>query len=367
MRIAICTDIYLPQLSGVADSIILVKEELERRGHTVLIYGPTEAWSFSMPGWDGNMMFAFPFGLKKLLKEFKPDLIHVHTFAPIGLGALFAGWRLRVPVVGTDHTFPADYLRFFGLDYAPIRFVVRRTNAWFYNHCEHIMAPSQKILVELKKYHCNKPMTVISNPLPLDLFRPLPEKRRLKAKYNLGDRVVLLFGRLGPDKNLDFALRVFAAVRSRTAAELLVVGDGPSRAVVETKVQELGLPPFVRFTGLLRGEELVEAINASEVYFITSIESQSMTNLQAMATGLPSVGPATGGLVEYIKDGQNGFLVPPDDLAAFTKAIVDLLENEDKRQRFSQAAYESVASFSLEAIVDKIEMIYENQLNHPGL
>src|SRR3989344_7944937 len=109
MRIAICTDIYLPQLSGVADSIILVKEELERRGHTVLIYGPTEAWSFSMPGWDGNMMFAFPFGLKKLLKEFKPDLIHVHTFAPIGLGALFAGWRLRVPVVGTDHTFPADY------------------------------------------------------------------------------------------------------------------------------------------------------------------------------------------------------------------------------------------------------------------
>jgi glycosyltransferase involved in cell wall biosynthesis len=364
MRIAICTDIYLPQLSGVADSISLTKTELEKRGHEVLVYGPTDARSFSAPGWDGSMMLALPFGLMKRLKKFQPDIIHVHTFAPIGLAALYAGWRLRVPVIGTNHTFPADYLRYFGLDYAPLRYLLRRTNAWFYNRCSYVTAPSQKIIDEMRAYHCIRSAIVLSNPIPLNLFRTLPDKQQSKLKFNLGTKTLLLFGRLGPDKNLDFALQIFAAVHRRIGAELLIIGNGPSRSALEAKVEELGLTSFVRFTGLLRGELLVEAIAAGDVYFITSVESQSMTNLAAMASGLPTVGPAVGGLPEYLKDGQNGFLVPWLDKTAFVDRIVELLEDSAKRQRLGRAAQASVASFSVETIVAKIEGIYEDQLSH---
>jgi glycosyltransferase involved in cell wall biosynthesis len=367
MRIAIGTDIYLPQLSGVADSISLTKAELEKRGHQVLVYGPTSARSFSVPGWDDSMMLALPFGIVKQLRKFKPDIIHVHTFAPIGLAALYAGWRLGVPVVGTNHTFPADYLRFFGLDYAPLRYFLRRTNAWFYNRCAYLTAPSQKIIAEMRAYHCSRPAIVLSNPIPLDLFRPLVDRQKLKAKYNLGEKVVLLFGRLGPDKNLDFALEIFAEVHQRTGAELLIVGDGPSRTHLEILVQKLKLASSVRFAGLLRGESLVEAINAAEIYLITSTESQSMTNLQAMACGLSAVGPAVGGLPEYLKNGENGFLVPPTDQPAFVWAVVDLLGDQEKRARFGQAARTSVIPFSVETIVDRIEKIYESQLSHSGL
>ena len=142
MRIALVTDIFLPQLSGIADSVSLLAESFTGRGNTVRIYAPDlpgaepdaairrqPAWA--VPGSGSGLALVSPFGVFADLKRFAPDIIHIHTCSTLGLSAMIAAKRLSVPLVGTDHTFPADYLHYAGLDYLPFRFVARKAAALF--------------------------------------------------------------------------------------------------------------------------------------------------------------------------------------------------------------------------------------------
>src|SRR3954453_20855727 len=128
MRIAIATDIYLPQLSGIADSIEALCGELAKAGHQMRIYAPRVAGApatesvqrlpaWAIPGSAGGLQLVVPIGMLADLRRFKPDVIPVHMFASIGWAAVYASRRLRVPLVGTDHPFPADYLHYLGLGF----------------------------------------------------------------------------------------------------------------------------------------------------------------------------------------------------------------------------------------------------------
>src|SRR4051794_13457682 len=110
MRIAIATDIYLPQLSGIADSIEALCGELGKAGHEVRIYAPRVAGApatqkvrrlpaWSIPGSGGGLQLVMPFGMLADLRRFRPDVIHVHMFSSIGWAAVYASRRLRVPLV----------------------------------------------------------------------------------------------------------------------------------------------------------------------------------------------------------------------------------------------------------------------------
>lgn len=370
MKIAFCTDIYLPQLSGVADSIQLLSNQLKKQGHTVRIYAPrvrnstNEADvfrlpSYSVPGSKDGLALALPIGALKDIKRFRPDIIHTHTFSTLGFLALYVSRRLGVPLVGTDHTFPTDYLHYLKLNYAPFRFGVRKFAAWYYNRCSYVTAPSRNIIDELKIYGLCVPTEVISNPVPMDIFRQLNKRAELKNKYNLNKKTILIFGRIAVEKNLDFALDIFAEVLKQTDAELIVVGDGPYRNAMEERARKMGLEQAVHFFGILRGERLVEIINASDLYLITSTsDTQSMTTLQAMACGLPVVGARAGGLPEYISENITGFTVPPTDKRVFTEKVVELLKNGALAEKFGDAAKRNILSFSPENIAKKFEKVY---------
>ena len=370
MRIAFCTDIYLPQLSGVADSIQLLSSQLKKRGHTVRIYAPRirnslnepdvfRLLSYSVPGSKDGLVLVLPVGALKDMKRFRPDIIHTHTFSTLGFLALYASWKLDVPLVGTDHTFPADYLHYIKLDYAFFRFIARRFATWYYNHCSYVTAPSRNMLDELKTYGLRTPIEVISNPIPLNIFRQLDNRAELKTKYNLHKKTILMFGRIAVEKNLDFALDIFAETLKKIDAELVIVGDGPYRSALEEKTRKMGLEKAVHFFGVLRGERLVEVINSADLYLITSTsDTQSMTTLQAMACGLPVVGAHAGGLPEYILENTTGFTVPPTDKRVFTEKVVELLKNAALAEKFGEAAMRSVFSFLPENIVKRFEKVY---------
>jgi glycosyltransferase involved in cell wall biosynthesis len=291
-----------------------------------------------------------PFGILADLRSFRPDVVHVHMFASIGWAAARAARRLRVPLVGTDHTFPADYLHYFGLGFRPLPTLVRKFAAAFYNRCRIVTAPSRSMIDELKAYGLKVPATVVSNPIRTELFRPLERRDLIKRKLGIGPEAVLLFGRVAAEKNLDVAVDVFAGVAERRRAELVIVGDGPYRAQLENRVAGLGLSPRARFLGELRGEPLNEALNACDVYLITSkSETQSMTLLQASAAALPVVAIRAGGLSEYVVDGQTGYLVDEGQRERFVELIVSLLDDRgfartigakgrDFAQRFQPAA-----------------------------
>jgi 1,2-diacylglycerol 3-alpha-glucosyltransferase len=370
MRVAIATDIYLPQLSGIADSIETLSAELAKAGHEVRIYAPRVAgaasagnvrrlWAWAIPGSGGGLQLVVPLGLTRDLRAFRPDVIHVHMFSSVGWAGVLAGRRLGVPVVGTDHTFPADYLQYLHLGFSVLQTLVRRFAAAFYNRCRIVTAPSGSMLEELKAYGLKVPTIVVSNPIRTELFRPLERRDPIKRKLAIGPDAILLFGRVAPEKNLDFAVDVFAAVAERRRAELVIIGDGPHRAAVEQHLAARGLLARARFLGELRGEALNEAINACDVYLITSkSETQSMTMLQASAAGLPVVAIRAGGLPEYVVDGQTGYLVNDGDRERFADLIVTLLDDRGLARSIGAKGREFVAKFAPPAMAAAFAAVY---------
>lgn len=372
MRIAICSDQYLPLLSGLVDSIETLTHELRREGHEVRIYAPTlpgavpEEHVYRFPSWtlpgSGNaMIVALPLGALKDMRTFKPDIIHTHLAGITGIFAIYASFRLSVPLIGTDHTFPADYLHYAKLNWPPFPYLVRKFSAWYYNRCAFVTTPGREILEELRAYGMKKPARIISNPLQTYLFRPLSEKGNLKKKLRIGERAVLIFGRIAKEKNLDFALSIFAQLSSET--ELVFVGDGPYREHIEKRVNELQIRSRVRFLGVLRGESLVEAVNACEVCLITSTgETQSLSTLQSLACGLPVVAANIGGPAEYIRDGETGYLVDPEDAETFVARLTKILNEPYTATRLGQQARQSVEIFSPERITAEFEAAYRSTI-----
>lgn len=374
MRIAICTDQYLPMLSGIADSVDILKTQLQKNGHEVRLYtlslpgqqkdlGVKRFPTFVVPGSDG-MMLVLPFGVMDDLRQFKPDVIHTHLAGIVGFFAIFGAWRLRVPLVGTDHTFPADYLHYVKLNFFPFPYFVRRFSAWYYNRCVFVTAPSKNMLQELTDYGFSRPAKVISNHIPTQLFRPLSNKEELKRKLGIGPSAVLIFGRIAIEKNLIAALHIFEQVAAKSDAELVFVGDGPYRKPLELLVSKKSFAHKVRFLGALRGEALVEAINACEVFLITSLsETQSMTTLQAMACGLPVVAIRAGGLPEYVHTDKNGYCIEPGNTMLFVQHILNLLVNPALAKTMGEQGRESIAPYSPEGITAQFEEVYQNAID----
>jgi len=375
MRIAICTDQYLPMLSGLVDSVATLTMQLQKDGHEVRLYTPNlprakpephifHFLAFAVPGSGGSMTISFPFGAMKDMRRFNPDVVHTHLFGSAGFLAWYAARRLNVPLIGTDHTFPADYLHYLLLDFPPFPYIVRKFAAWFYGKCDFVTTPGKSILDELHAYGMQKPSRVISNHIPLDLFRPLPDRSLLKKKWGIETEAVLIFGRIAAEKNLDAAIDVFAHIATRTDAHLVFLGDGPYRSVLEKKLQKLGLEKRTHFLGQHRGETLVEAVNACDVCLITSTsETQSMTTIQSLACGVPVVAARAGGLPEYVRDGDTGYLVSPDDREGFAERIASILNDAALRERLGRAGRESVLRFSPEHITAQFEEVYAKAIH----
>lgn len=375
MRIALCTDQYLPMLSGAVDSIEALGKQLIQNGHEVRIYAPALPGStpskevflfpaYSVPGTANAFIVVMPIGAMHDIKKFKPEVIHTHFVGIAGFFAWYASWRLGVPLVGTDHTLPADYLHYIGLDYAPFRWFVRAFSSWFYNRCVFVTAPSKHVLNELKDYGTKRPLTLISNPILTGHFRPLENRVALKHKHNIGGKSVVIFGRLAVEKNLDRAMDIFAeALAFHADAELVFVGDGPYRAVLEERASQTLFAGRVRFLGTLRGEALVEVINACDVYLITSLsDTQSMSMLQAFACGLPVLAARAGGLPEYVHNGVNGYCVDPRNISLFAEKLIELLSEPEKARVMGEAGRQSVMQYSPKAITKQFEEIYQKAI-----
>lgn len=372
MRIAICSDQYLPVLSGVADSVELLAKTLREEGHVVRIYtsnfpGAVEDETiFRFPAYTpafagGAIIFAVPWGAMRDIKRFKPEVIHTQQPGVVGMFSIYASWRLGVPLVGTDHLAPAEYLHYFGLNFRVFKCLVKKFMSWFYARAHVVTAPSEHILDELYDYGMRVAhREVISNPVKLDFFKPLPNKEELKAKYGVGEKAVLLFGRIAVEKNLAFAAEVFKEVTKEADAQLVILGGGPYQKELQEKVVELGLTSKTKFLGVLRGGELVEALNTAEILLVTSLsEIQPMATLQAMSLGLPVVAARAGGMPSVVVDGTTGFLIDPADKEAYAKRIIELLSDKTLRNNFGEAARKAVQGYYPKQIVHKFLHVYE--------
>jgi glycosyltransferase involved in cell wall biosynthesis len=387
MRIAYFSDNFYPELSGITDTIITTGKELRARGHEILYvaphYSPKEYRtakrqaplkkgddtidgikivrlpSLPMPlSPTGQSRFALPFGSSfKALEEFKPDLIHTQSPYALGWEALRAARRLSVPLVGTNHTAVEDFF--------PFPSLMRRYDAWYYEHCDFVTTPYQTLIERMREKGFTKPARAVANPAELSAFAPATQEEKLSHKRALGltGPVILYAGRLGVEKRVDVIIRALALlVKEFRTITFVATGHGAAEPALKALAQKLGVARHVKLTGFLSRADLPGAYKAADVFaMLSTSDSQSIALMQGYSSGLPAVCARARGLPDYTPE-RAGFLVEPNDHKALAHTLKLLLTDDALRTRMGAAAAAYVTQFSPDKIAEEWERVYGDVL-----
>lgn len=384
LEIAMFSDYFHPELGGIQDSIALAAQALGRRGHRVALHVPRYGerdyrrvglrrvesalgpgvWvhrhrSLPAPSTTQQSRVVIPSMVTtlRLLRQTRPDVIHVQSFLGLGLEAVMAGWMLGIPVIGTNHTAIKAFAA-----YLPVKpDWAEDYVTWFHNRCDLITAPSHSVLEEMGLARLERPSQIISNPIDTHVFCPSsPEERAgLRAQFGLTTSVVVYAGRLGPEKDIDVVVRAVARLREGgMPMTLAIAGHGSDEGRLRGMAAELGVADNVRFLGTLDKERLAALLRASDVFAIMSTsETQSMTLLQAMACGVPVVAARARALPEFV-NASNGFLVEPGDVTGLADRLRHLLENECTRMEIGAGGPVSIRPYGIDHVTDAWEQVY---------
>jgi glycosyltransferase involved in cell wall biosynthesis len=163
--------------------------------------------------------------------------------------------------------------------------------------------------------------------------------------------VVAFLGRLRKYKGAQHVLRAMPAVLAAVPeARLDVIGDGPYRAALERLAARLGIAARVRFLGALAHTAKVAALNEAQISTCPSPkEGWGLTVVEANACGAPVVASRSPGLVESVREGETGLLVPHGDVEALATAVIRLLSDRDERLRLAEGGRRWAATFDWEA------------------
>lgn len=391
MRVCLFTDSFLPYISGVSSAVFNQANELARRGYNVSIFHPRPSRrdSFeSVPGLDAGvglvgLPFSVPtFNIPKLrfslplflytyrrLQQAPPDLIHVHTEFGCGLEGMLLGRWKKVPVIGTFHTFFAepDYLKQF---YIPNSALTRKAmwkySVAFFNRCSHIVSPSRSVRDHLVERGLERQTTVLSNGIERVSFRPEEEITAFRRSLGIDDFAFIYIGRVSPEKSLGVALEAFKQTLAvNPKAKFVLVGNGPADHAVDDKIRELGIEGAVIRTGRIeRNRLMAENYPLLGDAFVTAskTENQPVSILEAMAFGLPLIGPRAKGIPELVEHGANGLLFEPDDVYGMSNAMVRLMKDEQLHRRMRQTSLDTAATHDIQHVGDQLESIYRGAI-----
>jgi N-acetyl-alpha-D-glucosaminyl L-malate synthase BshA len=191
---------------------------------------------------------------------------------------------------------------------------------------------------------------VIPNFVSLEAFHP-------PAQRCTGDKVLMHISNMRPVKRLLDVVHIFARVREKVPARLVLVGDGPERDTAEREVERLKLKGKVRFLGKV--EDVAQALRSADLYLLPSqTESFGLSALEALATGVPVVGTRVGGLSEVVEHGVSGHLGEVGDVEGLAAGAVELLADEDRWRAASVAARQRAALFATERVMPLYEELY---------
>src|SRR5258706_6293509 len=180
-------------------------------------------------------------------------------------------------------------------------------------------------------------MRRIPNFVDLERFRPGCTAGFHERLADPGEAVLMHVSNFRPVKRLIDVVRVFAKVKERRPARLVLVGDGPERPKAEEEARRLGVAGKVAFLG--ERAEIEPLLAAADLFLLPSeSESFGLAALEAMACGVPVLATRTGGIPELVQDGVSGGLSATGDVEAMAEFAVGLLGDPARHRSFREAA-----------------------------
>jgi glycosyltransferase involved in cell wall biosynthesis len=172
-------------------------------------------------------------------------------------------------------------------------------------------------------------------------FHAVASRRRLDG--HPAPTTILHVGRLIPRKGIDRLLRAVARARAEVALRLVLVGSGPEESALRRLADELGLGADVEFRGFVDQPGLPEVYAEADVFAFPTLDDPfGIVLLEAAATGLPVLAsPYAGATPDLVEDGATGYILDPDDIAAWARALVELARDPDLRRRLGTRGHQA--------------------------
>ena len=363
MRVAVVTESFLPQVNGVTNSVLRVCEQLSQRGHDALVIapgdGPTDYLgvpvvrtpAIGFPGYR-DFRVGRPWGpLTETLRALEPDVVHLASPVALGAQGAFAARKLGVPVVAVYQTDLAGFASRYHLTAAQ-----RSVWKWLrtvHDEAARTLAPSRAAVQQLQENGIPR-VSRWARGVDLRRFHPGRRDRLLRSSFSPNGEVVVGYvGRLAHEKELA----LLAPVQSLPGARLVIAGDGPARKQLERQL------PQAEFVGFQSGKALAQTFASLDVFVHPgSHETFCQAAQEALASGVPLVGPRAGGLLDLVLDEQNGLSFAPGDALDLRDQVERLVADPLLRRRLRGQARMSVQGRSWDVIGSELVGHYEEVL-----
>ncbi|MFK3679420.1 GDSL-type esterase/lipase family protein [Microbacterium sp. NPDC090218] len=356
MRVAIVTESFLPHMNGVTGSVLQILRHLEQRGHDAHVVAPAAVGipdqvsgarieaipSLALPGYRNvRVGTSGAHRLASSLRRFRPDVVHLASPFALGWRGVLAAERLDVASVAAYQTDVAAYTERYRI--AATTGIAQTHIARLHRRATLTLAPSADSAHQLATLGVDR-VRRWGRGVDAERFQPSRRDPALRAGWD-ADVVIGYVGRLAPEKQVED----LAALRDIPGARVVIVGDGPSRARLET------LMPSALFLGHLEGAALAAAM-ASFDLFVHPGESETFgqTLQEAHASGIPVIATGRGGPLDLVRMGVDGWLYRPGDLEDLRMRVADLAGDARKRQAFGEAGREAVQSRSWSSVCDQL-------------
>jgi N-acetyl-alpha-D-glucosaminyl L-malate synthase BshA len=298
----------------------------------------------------------------KMLEVFESeslDILHVHYAIPHSVSALLARSMAaprRLPFVttlhGTDITLVGS-----NLSYLPItKFSIEQSDG--------VTAISSYLLTQtLKEFDIKRPIDVIPNFVNCDLYTRKPDEAQRALWAPNGEPIIMHLSNFRPVKRVTDAVEIFAIVRAKMPAKLVLIGDGPDRGAAEYLVRKKRLQKDVFFLG--KQNNVYEKLSDADLFLLPSqLESFGLAALEAMACEVPVVATNVGGLPEVVTHGQDGYLVEPGDVKNAARYALDILSRADRGREMGKLARTNAKkNFCANDVIPRYEQYYQRVLD----
>jgi glycosyltransferase involved in cell wall biosynthesis len=292
------------------------------------------------------------FRLAGILRSWQVDVLHAHDIYTNIFAAPWARLFGRCSVIAS---------RRWWYDVPRPRLV--KINRWSYLFAHRVLANSSSVAGLLASEEGVAPGKIVEIPnfLEESAFEPMDEELGIVQRRTWGvpdDAFVIgTVARLAPVKNHALLLRAAAQLDSRF--HMVLVGEGPSRSEIEGLSRKLGIESRVHFAG-----EIVSRINLNRFFDVSVLCSLSEgfpnSLIEAFAAGRPVVATPVGGVMDVVKEGVTGLLVPSDDPAQLADAMRKLEADCGLRTRLGEAGRELVRNkFHKDIVIEKLSALYE--------
>jgi N-acetyl-alpha-D-glucosaminyl L-malate synthase BshA len=286
------------------------------------------------------------------------DIIHAHYAVPHAASAYLAKQIIGSPRLKTVTTLHGTDITLVGAEPS-----FRRVVKFAIEQSDGVTAVSRYLQKQtIEEFDIRREIRVIYNFIELDR----PDRNRDACSRTdfapQGEKILMHASNFRPVKRIEDVVRIYARVRERIPAKLLLIGDGPERPRIQQLVKEMNLASDVHFLG--EQDQLEPLFFCTDLFLLPSAqESFGLTALEAMNCGVPVIASDIGGLPEVIVHGETGYLLPVGDIAGMAAKAVELLCDPARHALFrTQARRRAEQNFDAVRIIPQYEALYEEVL-----